>query len=372
MNIKKRHAVMLGGLLIAVSGTAAFATLSGPAPDSAATADPRQAPPLVALATAETVAGQQRSFTGTIAARVHSNLGFRVPGKILERYVNSGEHVKAGQPLLRIDQTDLLLALTAKRNAVTAARASVVQLVADEQRYADLLRNGWTPKQRYEQVRAALDAARAQLAAAGAEARVAGNEATYAVLVAESDGTVINTFGEPGQVVAAGQTVVQIAQAGPREAVVTLPETIRPAIGSMAQASIYGDDQNQYTAQLRQLSDSADPQTRTYEARYVLDGVAASAPLGATVTIQLADQNGPQEEVRVPVGAVLDDGHKTGVWVLDRSTSTVRFQPVTVLRLTSEAAIISGLGSGHQVVALGAHLLQDGARVRTAAEGGDN
>jgi multidrug efflux pump subunit AcrA (membrane-fusion protein) len=85
--------------------------------------------------------------------------------------------------------------------------------------------------------------------------------------------------------VTAGQTVVRLAQAGPREAVVWLPETIRPAIGSEAEASLYGRDRHADSATLRQLSDSADPQTRTYEARYVLDGEAASAPLGATVTI---------------------------------------------------------------------------------------
>ncbi|HBN6246054.1 TPA: biotin/lipoyl-binding protein, partial [Clostridioides difficile] len=73
------------------------------------------------------VAGVVRSFTGTIAARVQSNLGFRVPGKIVERLVDVGQQVKVGQPLMRIDDTDLRLALTAKRNAVVAARAVFIQ-----------------------------------------------------------------------------------------------------------------------------------------------------------------------------------------------------------------------------------------------------
>ena len=100
----------------------------------------------------------------------------------------------------------------------------------------------------------------------------------------------VETLGEPGQVVAAGQTVVRLAQAGPREAAVALPETIRPAIGSEAEATVYGGDERRFPARLRQLSDSADAQTRTYEARYVLEGEAAAAPLGATVTIRLASQ----------------------------------------------------------------------------------
>jgi RND family efflux transporter MFP subunit len=369
--MKKRPAVVLGGILIAVTGVAAVLTFSFRTQEASAVSDPRQEPPIVRLVMAARVTGSERSFTGTIGAKVQSNLGFRVAGKIVERLVNVGQQVKAGQPLMRIDESDLRLALTAKRNAVAAARASVVQTDADERRYANLGSNGWASRQRYEQAKAALDTAEAQLAAAEAEARVAENEATYSVLVADADGTVIETLGEPGQVVSAGQPVVRLAQAGPREAVVALPETIRPAIGTVAEATVYGGDERRYTAHLRQLSDSADPQTRTYEARYVLDGEAAAAPLGATVTIRLASQAG-QPKVQVPLGAVLDDGRKTGVWVLDSATSTVRFQPVKLVRVSGETAVISGLSSGDPIVSLGAHLLQEGARVRTALESRSN
>ena len=365
--MKKRPIFLLGGLLIAVSGAAALATVSLRTQDASAVSDPRQEAPIVRVTKPIQVTGFERGFTGIVGARVQSNLGFRVAGKIVERLVNVGQTVKAGQPLMRIDETDLRLALTAKRNAVTAARASAVQTEADERRYGSLVSDGWVSKQRYEQAKAASDTAKAQLAAAEAEAEVTENAATYSVLVADADGTVVETLGEPGQVVAAGQTVVRLAQAGPREAVVALPETIRPAIGSVAEASVYGGDGRRYTAHLRQLSDSADPQTRTYEARYVLDGMAAAAPLGATVTIWLTS-GASEPEVQVPLGAVFDDGGKTGVWVLDSATSTVHFRPIKLVRMTSEFAVISGLTSGDSIVSLGAQLLREGFRVRTAAE----
>lgn len=367
--MKKRTVIVFGGILIAISGAAAFATFAIPTQEAAAVGDPRQEPPIVRLVTAEPVTGSERGFTGIIGARVESNLGFRVPGKIVERLVDVGQEAKAGQPLMRIDDTDLRLALTAKRNAVTVARALVAQTEPDERRYAKLLKGGWVPRQRYEQAKAASDTAEAQLAAADAEARVAENEATYAVLLADADGTVVETLGEPGQVVAAGQTVVRVAEAGPREAVVALPETIRPVIGSKAEAIVYGGDGRRYTAHLRQLSNSADARTRTYEARYVLDGEAAATPLGATVTIRLASQ-ARQPEVQVPLGALLDDGERTGVWVLDRATSTVRFLPVKLVRMSGEAVVISGLNSSDPIVSLGAHLLKEGARVRNAPESG--
>ncbi|WP_042702711.1 efflux RND transporter periplasmic adaptor subunit [Azospirillum sp. B506] len=368
--MKQRPMVVAGGVLTAALGAAAFVTLSMHTQEASAVSDPRQEAPIVRLAEAVPVARAERGFTGVVGARVQSNLGFRVPGKIIERLATVGQPVKAGQPLMRIDETDLRLALTAKRNAAAAARATVVQTQADERRYASLVNDGWATRQRHEQAKAALDTARAQLASAEADARVAENEATYSVLVADSDGTVVETLGEPGQVVAAGQTVIRIAQAGPREAVVALPETIRPPIGSPAEASLYGTDGQRYGAHLRQLSDAADAQTRTYEARYVLDGDAASAPLGATVTIRLTGLTGRTDNIQVPLGAVLDDGRRTGVWTLDRTSSTVRFQPVRLVRVSGETAVISGIGLGDPVVSLGAHLLQEGARVRTASESG--
>jgi RND family efflux transporter MFP subunit len=365
--VKKRPVIVLGCILVALSAVAAFATFAIPAPEVSGVGDPRQKPPFVRLVMPARAVGSERGFTGIVGARVQSNLGFRVPGKIVERLVDIGQEVKAGQPLMRIDDTDFRLVRAAKRSAVAAARSIVVQTEADERRYASLLDDRWVPRQLYDAAKAALDTVEAQLAVAEAEARVAENEATYAVLVAGADGIVVDTLGEPGQVVAAGQPVVRIAQAGPREAVVAFPETLRPAIGSVAEASVYGREGRRFTARLRQLSDSADPRTRTYEARYVLDGEAAAAPLGATVTIRLASES-KRTELQVPLGAVLDDGRKTGVWALDSVTSTVHFRPVRLVRMTSETAVVSGLNSDDPIVSLGAHLLHEGARVRTASE----
>ncbi|MCV9998623.1 efflux RND transporter periplasmic adaptor subunit [Pararhizobium sp. YC-54] len=365
--MKRKHVLTFVGLVAAAGAAAFFLVFESPKQEAEA-ADPRTASPLVRVAEATKTEAAERSFTGTVASRVQSNLGFRVPGKIVQRMVDVGQQVRQGQALMRIDETDLQLALTAKRNTVTAARAVLTQAQADEKRYATLVKNGLAAtQQRYEQAKAALDTASAQLAAAEADAKVAENAATYTVLLADSDGTVVDTLGDPGQVVAAGQTVVQLAQSGPREAVVWLPETLRPDIGSEAEANVYGGDGLSGKARLRQISDAADPQTRTYDARYVLEGSAASAPLGSTVTIKILDAD-RQSEVAVPVGAILDDGTRTGVWVVNGATSTVNFSPVEIKRIGEETAFITGIGVGQQVVALGAHLLENGAAVRTSVQ----
>lgn len=330
--------------------------------------DPRTQTPLVRAAMVQTATAASRSFTGTVAARVQSDLGFRVSGKVLERFVDAGQTVKRGQLLMRIDPVDLRLAARAQQEAVSAARARAKQASDEEVRYRDLRGTGAISASAYDQVKAAADAAQAQLGAAEAQSEVARNSNRYSELTADADGTVLETLAEPGQVVNAGQPVVRVAQAGRREAVVQLPETLRPAVGSGGQATLFGKEGVAVAVKLRQLSDAADKLTRTFEARYVLDGELANAPLGATVTVHVGDgkvvaKNG----VQVPIGALFDAGKAPGVWVITGDPAKVHWQPVTVESLEDDRAQITGqLKQGDRVIALGAHLLREGEEVRVA------
>lgn len=333
-----------------------------------AKADPRNEAPLVRAATVQGGGSASRAFTGTIAARVQSDLGFRVSGKVLERLVDAGQPVKRGQPLMRIDPVDLRLAVHAQQQAVSAARALAKQTAADEARYRGLLGTGAISASAYDQAKAAADAARAQLNAASAQAEVARNASGYAELVADADGVVMETLAEPGQVVNAGQVVVRVAHAGPREAVIQLPETLRPAVGSTGQATLFGKEGVVIPAKLRQLSDAADPLTRTFEARYVLEGERTDIPLGTTVTIRIpVGQTTAQGDLQVPLGALVDTGKGPGVWVIDGKPAKVAWRSIAVQRLDDESARITGpLKQGDRIVALGAHLLREGEQVRIA------
>ena len=88
------------------------------------------------------VADSASRYTGVIRARTESKLGFRVAGKITERLVNTGEAVKAGQPLLKLDPTDYQLALEAARAVHEQARLEferVRVLVGERAESRDLL-----------------------------------------------------------------------------------------------------------------------------------------------------------------------------------------------------------------------------------------
>jgi len=361
---KYRWPLMAIGLL---AGGLTVALLAGWS-SKPAMKDPRLQSPTVAIFEAQAADWNRRTFTGIVEARVQSDLGFRVGGKILERSVNTGQRVQKGQVLMRLDSVDLNLSLAAQQANVEAARAKHIQTKADEARYAALVKSGAVSRQEYDQARAALDSAKALLDAAEVQARVSNNSSEYAVLLADADGVIVRTLSEPGQVVAAGQTVIQLAHDGPREALVNLPEGVRPELGTIALARLYGQDQ-MYQARLRELSEAADPASRTFEARYVLEGEAAAAPLGSTVTITLVtEQKSGNKSVRVPVGAVYDRGSGPGVWIVD-GKSEVKFRSVKIASIGKEEVVVSrGIQAGEKVVALGAHLLREGQVVNLANE----
>lgn len=356
---RNRIALIMGAVVI-IAGGAVFGKDKKTSIESAS-------PRLVRSFTVISAQGGAAEYTGTIHARTESDLGFRVPGKIIEKSVKAGDHVKRGQLLLRLDPIDLQLAANSARASVEAARAQNKRAVADEIRQRDLVAKKAVSVQEYEQAKSAADATTAQLNSAIAYARQVENQEGYTVLKADADGVIMEIPADVGQVVGAGTVVVRLAHDGAREAVVNLPEGYVKSAKSMATASLYTDPGRTFPAKLRELSAMADPLTRTYQARYSLGGAGANAPLGATVTVQLAGESSRStaQQYEIPVGALYDGGTGTSVWVINPATSSVSRRPVVVAKLGSETALIStGLKPGEQILALGAHLVKEGEQVK--------
>ena len=324
--------------------------------------------PVVSTVLVAPAANAGLRFTGVVHARYESALGFRVPGKIAERLVDPGDRVHKGQPLLRLDETDFSLALKAAHASVEAARATSLQAASDEARRRKLVAQGWVTRQAYEQNKALSDSTAAQLASALAQEKQIADQATYAVLQADADGVIMEVPSDPGQVVAAGQTVVRLAHDGSREAEIYLPEGEERKAGDAAVAALYARPNDNVPATLRELSAMADPATRTYRARYVLGASGRDAPLGATITLKLSDATLGDATFAVPIGAVFDAGSGPSVWVVDPATSVVTARAILVSRMGDERAIVAGgLAGGERIVALGTHLLRPGETVQVSA-----
>ena len=336
--------------------------LSGCNSKADSTAEAPQPRPVLA-AKVEAAGTRQSAYTGVVAARTESDLGFRVGGKVIERKVDPGQHVSRGDTLLVLDIGDFELALRSAKNRVNAAQAQLRQRRDDAERYQRLASTGAVSRQIFDQSATQLRVAEAELAAAQSDAGQIENRRTYSVLKADGDGIITDVRVDRGQVVAEGQIVARLAHDGAREALVNLPENQRGQAAQKALAFTFGAPDQAVTATLRELSASADPTTRTYRARYVLHGAVDRFALGSTITLRLQG-NGQAQQTRVPIGALHDTGQGAGVWLIG-ADDKVSFAPVKVASLGQEDALLdSGVSPGQTIVALGAHLLHSGEAVR--------
>lgn len=307
----------------------------------------------------------QLEYAGEVRARTESRLGFRVPGKILQRQAELGQRVRAGQLLAQLDPRDFELAATAARAQVSAAQTQRDLAAADARRYEALKVQNFISGAELERREASLKAAQASLQQAQAQAASQGNQAAYTRLLADADGVVTGIDAEPGQVVAAGASVVRVARDGARDVVFSVPED---KVGHMAVGQVLSvhswSGGAPLSATVREVAASADPATRTFAVKAAIAGDVAPQ-LGATVNVvppALSAQGVPA--ILLPTTALMQDGGGTAVWVFDATTSTVRAQPVQVATADGNQAVIaSGLAPGMQVVATGGHVLSPGQKV---------
>ena len=304
-------------------------------------------------------------FAGEVRARVESRLGFRVAGKLSQRAVQLGEHVKAGQLLAQLDAQDYRLAADAARAQLAVAASNRDQAAADFKRFKELKDQNFISGAEFERRTTALKAAQAQVDQAQAQLASQGNQADYTRLAADVSGVVTAVEAEQGQVLSAGTTVVRIAQDGPRDVVFSVPEDKVAAIkvGSSVAVRVWAGSTN-WQGLVREVAASADPVTRTFAVKVAL-GADASPALGSTVSVvpQALSQAGAAA-LMVPTNALLQQSGKTLVWLLDPASMTVKAQPVEVLTADGNQVVIaSGLSPGMQVVTSGVHVLSAGQAV---------
>lgn len=308
----------------------------------------------------------ERSYAAEVRARTESRLSFQVPGRLVQRLVEVGQVVRAGQPLARIDPQDLQLAQTAAQAAVAAAEVNATQAAADLRRFRDLQAQGFISAAELQRRETTARAAEAQLAQARAQAAVQGNQAGYGTLLAPAAGVVTATDAEPGAVLAAGQPVLRLAHAGPRDAVFSVPEDqvqgLRQLLGREGALRVRGwgraDD---WPATVREIAAAADPATRTFLVKADLG--EAPAELGQTATAMLALP--PRDGlIRLPLSALRELGGRTVVWQLDPQAMTVSAREVQIAGADGNLALVgAGLAPGVEVVTAGVHVLSEGQQV---------
>jgi RND family efflux transporter MFP subunit len=307
-------------------------------------------------------------YAGEVRARYETRLAFRVPGKIVERMVEVGSRVQRGQAVARLDGSDLKLAAASARAQVKSLELQRDLAQADYRRYSELREKNFISQAEYDRRANAFATAQSQLAAARAQAAQAANQVGYANLVADVAGVVTAVEAEAGQVVAAGQTVVRVAQPGEKEIAFAVPEAQRELVfqSSSFSVNLNAIPGKTWKAKLRELSPAADPVTRMYAARASILDADGAIELGMSASVEVAAD--AVRKIEVPIAALHSRGESPQVFVVEPK-GTVRAQNVKTGGVSGERVVIeSGLAPGDVVVAAGAQLLRPGQRVRILDE----
>ncbi|HVJ81442.1 MAG TPA: efflux RND transporter periplasmic adaptor subunit [Planctomycetia bacterium] len=364
MSKRNRFLVVAGIFGLVAGGAVAYTANSNPATASPTT--PATLPRAVRVQeVAAAAATGEQSYTGIVRARYETDLAFRVGAKIASRHVEVGQRVAAGAVLFRLDPTDYRLAVKAAEADLTATEAEVVQSSAEDARMARLQDVRAVSFSERDRARSVRDVALGRRDRAKEALTLARNRLSYCDLTADADGVITALPAEAGQVVAEGQVVARLARDGEREAVVSLPENQAVAARSArAAVSLWAAPGEIYPAVLRELSPTADPVTRTYQARFTVRNPGPKVVLGMTATVHLAPTDAARGYV-LPLTALLRAGDRPAVWIVDRRSGAITLTPVEVREYRQETVVLSGgVKPGQLAVTAGVQKLDASMAVR--------
>ena len=309
--------------------------------------------------------GETVSLTGQVEAREEVNLSFRVGGRMIERSVNVGDQVRAGQVVARLESDTPRNALRSARAELTAVRARLVEAQNNFERHRSLLDRGFITRAMFDQAEQAYRTARAQEDSVQAQVNIAETQLGYANLISDSSGTVTARRAEPGEVVGPGQPIIQLARQGGRDAVFDVPARVIQTAPANAEIVVVlsSDPKVRTTGRVREVAPQADPVTRTFKVRIGLNDPPAAMRLGSTVTGSV--RLGAGQGIEIPASALTASDQRPAVWVLDPTSNTVSLRNIEVLRYDlARVAVAEGLQPGDIVVTAGVQTLRPGQQVR--------
>jgi RND family efflux transporter MFP subunit len=326
--------------------------------------DPVRPVALIEVTTGGTAAASV--FAGEVKPRHEADLGFRIAGKVIVRSVDIGAHVRKGDVLARIDPSDVGLQAEAAKAAVAAARTELAFAQAEYDRYQGLFAQKFVSASALDQKKNAFETARAKLAQADAQLAVSRNQTAYATLVADRDGVVTTVSVEPGQVVAAGQTVIKLAGEDEREVAIAVPENRLAELKSAPSLAValWAHPGRLYRAKVREIAPAVDATTRTFAVRVSVIDADSSLAWGMTANVVVPTQ-AAADTVLLPLTAIYRDDDRPAVWVYETQTQQVALRPITVAQYREDGVLVrDGLREGELVVAAGVHKLTEGQKVR--------
>jgi RND family efflux transporter MFP subunit len=308
------------------------------------------------------------------------SIGVRVPGRIERYFIEEGQSVRKGDPLVQLDDRDYGAALERARASLELARANLELADAELRRGRELRRNGVISEQEFDVLANKAEVARAQIAQLDADLEAARVNLEYTTLRAPTDGVVLAKLKEVGEIAVPGGfagsgDLVRIANLSDMRAEVDVNEADleRVKMGGRARVTPDAYPDRHYAARVVKLYPQVDRQKGTLKIEVkILEPDDKLLPDMSTRVTFLADpppagEQPKEKAVLVPAAALHRDNDGSYVWVV--SEGRVKRKTVeTAGDVGDRVRIASGLSGGEAVV-VGEVALSEGQRVKTPERG---
>lgn len=301
--------------------------------------------------------------SGTLSARRRTPVGVvGEGGRVVAVLADEGDWVKAGQVLVRIDQSVQTQQVEAARAQVDVARADLELAQNELDRALALVDRGFISKADVDRKRATRDSARARVRAAEASVNELRARAARLNIYAPASGIILERNVEVGQVVTGGATALfELAEGGQMELAAELSEQdlSEVAVGTPAIVQPVGTE-GRIEGRVWQIAPTIDPGSRLGTARIAVPYAEQIRPGGfANAVIRAGAVSAPL----LPESAVLNDDDGDYVYIVG-SDNRVRRRDVTTGLVTSAGVTIStGLDGNERVVLRSGAFLNPGEEV---------
>jgi RND family efflux transporter MFP subunit len=315
--------------------------------------------------------GSALHYPVEVASRYANSMSFRVPGKLIERNVRLGDTVRKGQVVARLDPLDATKQLAAAE--ATFAAAEHRQTFAKQQldRDAAQIAQNLVARAQFEATQDAYSAALAAREQAAAQLVMARNNLQYQTLLADHDGLITSEDSDTGQVVASGQPVFGLAWSGDLDLLLdaAAADVGSFSTGQTANVVLTALPEQSFQARVREVSPSADPQSRTYRVKLTLNEPSPAVRLGMTGDAWLAQAHSASsaagsQTFTIPATALFHRGGEPAVWLVRGIDPTLELHAVRVHGYRDRSVLVTGLQNGDLVVQAGVHTVYEGEHVR--------
>jgi HlyD family secretion protein len=288
---------------------------------------------------------------GRVAAPNRVSIGAQIVGIVARVPVAEGQVVKAGQPLVVLDASEL-------RAAEAQAQATLENAASHLERSRRLHAQGFVGASALDDARRNFDVARTQLDAARAKL-------AYTVIKAPAGGTLIARNVERGELVQPGKVLMVLSPAGETQIVLQIDERnlARLKLGQRALASADAYAEERFDAEVVYINPGIDAQRGTVEVKLAVPRPPGYLRQDMTVSVDI--ETGRKAATLALAADAVRDAAGPAPWVLAvRNGRTVR-QPVKLgLRGDAVVEIVEGLAEGELAVRAGNATITAGQAVR--------